>query len=491
MNNRIKFFCGVLLVIVLGAWLKTDKAYAYTIDDLGSYIENPEWFDNQKGRSGDNIGTYKIVKEDRPTINSSTVYFYGKNETYQLLIRQYDETAKIDFDNDDFKWFVMDERICTVDENGLLTAGEMTGVTTVLAENDFGYTEVAVVNLTGDYDDWYEKMFTGIAFGDYTTYHDKTDTEAKISAWNTARGHGNAYKIIVDAYLEYGEELYSNSKVRYKIVKEAVSSAAYGGSYTNIYGIFSDIDREQKCIYSNDFFFLLLMDGKIYELDSWSGFREIADESDGVWKNGNFYYVHTYQHIVNPSKIEWLKSEVKFTYKRNYCYTYDKDIIEEKIKPRFTHTETGDVGFVYELKDDRSVGAISLVEVPETYSRIVIPEYVNGVKVTAIDENGFEYWDMTGVEIPDSVTSIGGWAFFYCMSLENVVIPENVISIGQRAFLGCSSLKSVTIPESVAEIGTDAFAECPEDIVFIIKRGSFAEEWLKKKKFEDNIKYVE
>ena len=63
-------------------------------------------------------------------------------------------------------------------------------------------------------------------------------------------------------------------------------------------------------------------------------------------------------------------------------------------------------------------------------------------------------------EIPDSVTSIGAYAFQDCSRLTSVTIPNSVTSIGYGAFLGCSSLTSVTIPDSVISIGDYAFSYC-------------------------------
>ena len=62
--------------------------------------------------------------------------------------------------------------------------------------------------------------------------------------------------------------------------------------------------------------------------------------------------------------------------------------------------------------------------------------------------------------IPDSVTSIGDYAFYYCSGLTSVVIPDSVTSIGYNAFDGCSGLTSVTIPDSVTSIGDWAFERC-------------------------------
>ena len=62
--------------------------------------------------------------------------------------------------------------------------------------------------------------------------------------------------------------------------------------------------------------------------------------------------------------------------------------------------------------------------------------------------------------IPSSVTSIGSYAFNYCIGLKNVTIPSSVTSIGNEAFYRCSGLTTITIPMSVNAIQTNAFAFC-------------------------------
>lgn len=47
--------------------------------------------------------------------------------------------------------------------------------------------------------------------------------------------------------------------------------------------------------------------------------------------------------------------------------------------------------------------------------------------------------------IPNSVTSIGEYAFYYCSGLTNVCIPKSVSTIGNNAFSGCSGLTTITI----------------------------------------------
>ncbi len=50
---------------------------------------------------------------------------------------------------------------------------------------------------------------------------------------------------------------------------------------------------------------------------------------------------------------------------------------------------------------------------------------------------------LTSIEIPDSVTSIGSYAFYNCTGLTSIVIPANVTSIGDSAFDGCYKLVEV------------------------------------------------
>ena len=67
---------------------------------------------------------------------------------------------------------------------------------------------------------------------------------------------------------------------------------------------------------------------------------------------------------------------------------------------------------------------------------------------------------ITSIDIPNSVTSIGGYAFYMDSNLTSVTIPNSVTSIGYRAFGDCGSLTSVTIGKSVEIIGGYAFANC-------------------------------
>ena len=92
----------------------------------------------------------------------------------------------------------------------------------------------------------------------------------------------------------------------------------------------------------------------------------------------------------------------------------------------------------------------------EEVKDLVIPN-----SVTSIGSYAFYNFDaLTSVTIGNSVTSIGSYAFYKCSGLTSVTIGNSVKSIGSSAFYGCSGLTSVTIGNSVTSIGYGAFEGC-------------------------------
>ncbi|WP_214658725.1 leucine-rich repeat protein [Candidatus Formimonas warabiya] len=62
--------------------------------------------------------------------------------------------------------------------------------------------------------------------------------------------------------------------------------------------------------------------------------------------------------------------------------------------------------------------------------------------------------------IPDSVTSIGAYAFESCCRLGEITIPEGIAAIGAYTFYGCTDLSEIALPESLTSIGEGAFMAC-------------------------------
>ena len=107
-------------------------------------------------------------------------------------------------------------------------------------------------------------------------------------------------------------------------------------------------------------------------------------------------------------------------------------------------------------------GEVTITDCKEDASgELVIPATIEGYPVTSIGDYAFNYcMSLTSVSIPDSVTSIGSSAFSSCSALTSIAIPDSVTSIGDYAFSGCSALASVTLGNSVTSIGDYAFRNC-------------------------------
>ncbi|MCL2244411.1 MAG: leucine-rich repeat domain-containing protein [Treponema sp.] len=136
--------------------------------------------------------------------------------------------------------------------------------------------------------------------------------------------------------------------------------------------------------------------------------------------------------------------------------------------------------------------AYSVSKGTATAPDVIIPSLYEGLPVTTLANQCFEnYYGLTSISIPSSVTNIGSNAFRDCSGLtsitvesgntiyrsegnciirianneliagcKNSIIPSNVTSIGSSAFYGCSGLTSITIPSGVTSIGSSAFYGC-------------------------------
>jgi hypothetical protein len=90
--------------------------------------------------------------------------------------------------------------------------------------------------------------------------------------------------------------------------------------------------------------------------------------------------------------------------------------------------------------------------------------------------------DCSEVNIPEGVTSLGAYCFYYCTSLTSITLPEGVTSLGAYCFYWCTSLTSITLPESVTSLGAGCFYECsslpsitlPESVTSV---GNYCFDW--------------
>lgn len=92
-----------------------------------------------------------------------------------------------------------------------------------------------------------------------------------------------------------------------------------------------------------------------------------------------------------------------------------------------------------------------------------IPTTLYGTTVTGIGNAAFaDHTELSAINIPSTVKTIGANAFQGCTSLNSITFEEGSLltTIGNGAFYGCSALFNVTLPEYVTAIGANTFENC-------------------------------
>ncbi|MBO4893852.1 MAG: leucine-rich repeat protein [Clostridia bacterium] len=115
-------------------------------------------------------------------------------------------------------------------------------------------------------------------------------------------------------------------------------------------------------------------------------------------------------------------------------------------------------GYTYTVTDGKAtVTGYDDTGVPS----LTVPDTLGGYPVAAIGQEAFKgFGSLVKVTLPQSVETIGQWAFHNCASLSAVEFEENsrLRTIELSAFLNCSGLEYIEIPEGAKTIGRTAFA---------------------------------
>ncbi|MGM9842592.1 MAG: leucine-rich repeat protein [Muribaculaceae bacterium] len=114
------------------------------------------------------------------------------------------------------------------------------------------------------------------------------------------------------------------------------------------------------------------------------------------------------------------------------------------------------------LQDGKPVVALSGFDSLKELREIFFPEDCH---VKYICDYCFQYCNMLGAEdqvlnLPESVETIGHYAFNGCTNLKFVKLSSNLKSIGAYAFELCKSLELITLPKSLKVIHEYAFRNC-------------------------------
>jgi hypothetical protein len=93
-------------------------------------------------------------------------------------------------------------------------------------------------------------------------------------------------------------------------------------------------------------------------------------------------------------------------------------------------------------------------------SRLASVTFEAGSRVNSIGNEAFQQTSLVSVSLPDSLTSLGGHVFYGVTTLETVATGNGLISLPSFTFSGCTRLKTVTLGAGLLNIGYSAFSGC-------------------------------
>ncbi len=143
--------------------------------------------------------------------------------------------------------------------------------------------------------------------------------------------------------------------------------------------------------------------------------------------------------------------------------TINDDTAVQLVKPKSGNTYVGDYVVPTSITSSK-YGELPVVAVADNafamcdmLTSVILPQ-----SVTSIGNYAFDTCEkLTKVEML-GVKTIGHWSFRYCTSLENLVFPEGLLSIGNYSFDHNLKMTVVDLPSSVTNLGGYVFEGNPQ-----------------------------
>lgn len=345
-----------------------------------------------------------------------------------------------------------------------------------------------------------DSMFSGVDYAtstDYVIFTLSNGTQIKLPTWsafealqrlcNETNTNLSALQTIVTAlqnndYITSVDPLTENGKVVGYTIKFAKSNpiVIYNGKdgadgNTPVIGVKKDTDGIYYWTLDGEF---IVVDGQKIKAQGTDG-NNGADGSDGVTPKLEIregYWWISYDNGTNWTQLGKATGEdgknadnIKITQDDNNVYfeLADGTVITISKSPNNIISNR-------EIFYTSSDGQIITPYAADVFGANIISNTYNNGKgrilfdndISMIGEKAFYKCDrLTSVILPNSITQIGDDGFRDCSKLGPSInfIPESVTSIGEYAFYGCN-LNIIIIPENVSNIGTGAFLVFGDDI---------------------------
>lgn len=174
-----------------------------------------------------------------------------------------------------------------------------------------------------------------------------------------------------------------------------------------------------------------------------------------------FYNCQKLEAITLPANLEKMASGAF-----NNCYSLKTVTVPAGLKKMSVDTFKGcplEIINYYPAECELQFGQVEsedgVLYSPFYRFRNTLKEINLGSEFTEIPDNYFSgLVNLTKVTVPDTIKTIGSYAFYDCGSLENFEVSDKTEEIGSYAFYGCKLLKNIDIPSSIKDLNEYCFA---------------------------------
>jgi hypothetical protein len=117
-------------------------------------------------------------------------------------------------------------------------------------------------------------------------------------------------------------------------------------------------------------------------------------------------------------------------------------------------------------------GRIVITNYIDLEREVVIPDEINGKKVSTVDEYSFSGKQLIGIVFPKSLREIRKFAFSN-NQLSNITIPDSIVEIDESAFVA-NKIESVYLPANIAKISDNIFLSTDDICGYYVSSGKRA-----------------
>ena len=280
-------------------------------------------------------------------------------------------------------------------------------------------------------DEYFMEMFNLMATAEEIT-HDNQDLDDWIEDENLPTMLELPEGIVVNRSVLYNWALSYNDLTSEMTEKQFIENAYY-------YMFQQEKENEEKNIYK--------------------------DEYIKNTKNLNLYVMYNGERIDIAESISVGSAQQSYLITKNGKYAFiledsegnevDSEIII------VNNVEEGD----YVLSEEEAEGVWRIkgsgsVEYLGDETSVVVPMCIGQTEIDGICGYAFMHKNIEEIKIPETIISIGEYAFYDCKSLQSVSVPNTVKYLSQYNFKDCTSLKEVKLSNSLTEISTGIFYNC-------------------------------